>query len=225
MRDLRPDLAFVVSGAVWHDFLALREKTGDALCNGFLWACREHIDAAQAAGDDDMAHHWTCVLSLATQYGLSFVSAVEVDGELIREQPKYSAFCYPDDHKLKRIVIGTMAVHVILEGAGRPIRDGSWMTTDAVLDSNGDIRIRSSDSKTEVEVLVRANEAAGLRRALLHRLPDTPRNSESDALTLLAQSFHALGDKRLPRTAITAFLAETDTKHEIASRPLVRLAV
>lgn len=225
MRDLRPDLVFVVSGAVWRDFLALREETGDALCNGFLWACRQRINAAQAAGDEEATHHWTCVLSLATQYGLSFVSAVEVDGELIREQPKHSVFRYPDDQQLKRVVIGTMAVHVILHTADPTARDNTWSTTDAVLDSNGDIRIHCCDSKTEAQITVSSNEVEAMRRALMQRLPDTGRNRQCDALMLLAQGFSACEDEASPHEAVGNFLAEASIRHEITRRPLLRLAV
>lgn len=225
MRDLRPDLVFVVSGAVWRDFLDLREETGDALCNRFLWSCRARIDAALEAGDEEAAHHWTCVLSLATQYGLSFVSAVEVDGELIREQPKHSAFRYPDDHELKRVVIGTMAAHVILHTADPAARDSTWSTTDAVQDSAGEIRIRYSDSKTEVQITVSSNEVEAMRRALMQRLPDTGRNTRCDALMLLAQGFSAREDEASPHESVATFLAEAGIRHEITRRPLLRLAV
>ena len=106
MTDLRPDLVFVVSGDVWRDFKRLREETGDALCNGFDAACVRNIRVAIKAGDPAQARHWKMVKSFGEAYGLSWVSAVEVEGELIREHPKSPALRYPDDAELTRVVIG-----------------------------------------------------------------------------------------------------------------------
>lgn len=105
MGDLGPDLVFVVSGDVWRDFKRLREETGDALCNGFDDACVRNIRAAIKAGDPAQARHWKTVKTFGTEYGLSWVSAVEVDGELIREHPKYPVLRYPDDGDLARVVV------------------------------------------------------------------------------------------------------------------------
>jgi len=103
MSDLRPDLVFVVSGDVWRDFKRLREAWGDALCNGFDDACARNIRAAVNTNDPARARHWETVRTFGTEYGLSWVSAVEVDGELMREHPKYPVLRYPDDGDLTRI--------------------------------------------------------------------------------------------------------------------------
>lgn len=105
MTDLRPDLVFVVSGDVWRDFRRLRDEWGDALCNGFDDACVRNIRAAIKAGDPARARHWKTIKSFGETYGLSWVSAVEVDGELIREHPKSPALRYPADAALTRVVI------------------------------------------------------------------------------------------------------------------------
>src|SRR5690606_4724072 len=103
MADLRPDLVFVVSGDVWRDFLRLRHETGDALCNGFDDACVGNIRAAIRAGDPEQARHWKTVKTFGEAYGVSWASAVEVDGNLIREHPKSDALRYPDDAELTRV--------------------------------------------------------------------------------------------------------------------------
>jgi len=105
MKDYRPDLAFVVTAEVWRDFLRVREETGDALCNAFAEACVRNAQTAIRAGDTDGARHWLAVRTLGEQYGVSWVSAVEVDGELIREHPKFEVLRYPNDRDLKRVMI------------------------------------------------------------------------------------------------------------------------
>lgn len=112
MKDYRPDLAFVVTGAVWQDFLRVREETGDALCLGFLRTCEANIKEAEDAGDNERARHWQAVQNLAYHYGISFISAVEVDGRIIRECEKFSLWDYPDDAELTRMVIDADAVYV-----------------------------------------------------------------------------------------------------------------
>ncbi|MFN4212202.1 MAG: hypothetical protein ACK4G5_16665, partial [Devosia sp.] len=57
------------------------------------------------AGDTAKAAHWRAVRDLATQYGLSWISAVEVDGTLIQEEPEHSIFRYPPLSQRKRVVI------------------------------------------------------------------------------------------------------------------------
>lgn len=220
MRDLRPDLVFVVSGAVWRDFLRLREDAGDVLCNGFLRACEERIAKAESAADDEEAAHFRAVLSLGIQYGLSFVSAVEVDGELLREELKHSALRYPDDNDLTRIAIGSMAAHVILQRAEPASHDGAWSMTDAVHESNGDIRIRSSGSGRETQIIVSASEVEDLRQALLRRLPKTAARAEYDALTLLALEFTARDGGKAPDDAILAFLTSEGISHRTTDRQL-----
>lgn len=105
MKDYRPDLAFVVTAEVWHDFLRVRAETGDALCQGFRQTCETHMKRGEESGDTARARHWKAVLNLADHYGLSFISAIEVDGQLIREQDQVSLWDYPDDAELTRMVI------------------------------------------------------------------------------------------------------------------------
>ena len=223
MRDLRPDLVFVVNGAVWRDFLRLREDAGGALCNGFLWACEERIAAAENVANNEEAAHFRAVLSLGTQYGLSFVSAVEVDGELIREEPKHSALRYPDDDDLTRIAIGSMAAHVILHRAGLRSHDGAWSMTEAVHESNGDIRVRSSGSERETQIIVSADEVETLRQALLRRLPKAATRSENDTLTLLALEFTSGDGDEAPEEVISAFLTSEGIPHRTMDRQLSKL--
>lgn len=112
MREYRPDLAFVVTAEVWRDFLRVREETGDALCNGFLWTCESHVKAAEESGETAQARHWKAVLNLANHYGISFISAIEVDGVVIREQEKYSLWEYPEDADLTRLVIDADTIYM-----------------------------------------------------------------------------------------------------------------
>ena len=107
MNDLRPDLVFVIDGALWRDFLALRDECGDALTNRFYEECVWRTRRAIRAADPKLALHWQRVRRFAEAYSVSWVSAVEVDGELIREAPKSSALRYPADDALKRIEIGS----------------------------------------------------------------------------------------------------------------------
>ena len=106
MSDLRPDVVFVIDGNLWRDFLALRDQCGDALTNRFYEVCVWRTRRAIRAGEPEQALHWQRVRRFAEAYSVSWVSAVEVDGELIREAPKFSALRYPGDDALKRIEIG-----------------------------------------------------------------------------------------------------------------------
>lgn len=106
MSDLRPDVVFVIDGDLWRDFLALRDQCGDALCNRFYEECVWRTRRAIRAGEPGQALHWQRVRRFAEAYSLSWVSAVEVDGQLMREAPKFSALRYPEDDALKRIEIG-----------------------------------------------------------------------------------------------------------------------
>ncbi|MDZ7601662.1 MAG: hypothetical protein U1A06_09850 [Hoeflea sp.] len=107
MRDLRPDVVFVIYGDLWRDFLALRDTCGDALTKRFYEDCVWRTRQAIRAGDPALALHWQRVRRFAEAYSISWVSAVEVDGHLIREVPKFSALRYPEDDALKRIEIGS----------------------------------------------------------------------------------------------------------------------
>ena len=107
MIDLRPDVVFVIDGALWRDFLALRDECGDALANRFYEECVWRTRRAIRAGDPKLALHWQRVRRFAEAYSVSWVSAVEVDGELIREVPKSPVLRYPEDDALERIEIGT----------------------------------------------------------------------------------------------------------------------
>ena len=107
MIDLRPDVVFVIDGALWRDFLALRDECGDALTNRFYEECVWRTRRAIRAGDPKLALHWQRVRRFAEAYSVSWVSAVEVDGELIREVPKSPVLRYPEDDALERIEIGT----------------------------------------------------------------------------------------------------------------------
>jgi hypothetical protein len=106
MSDLRPDVAFVVSDAVWRDFVALRARWGgEPLSAGFQDDCVARIRQAIRAGDQAAARHWRRVKSLGRQYGRSWVSAVEVDGAVIRETRKFHVLRYPEDERLVRVFI------------------------------------------------------------------------------------------------------------------------
>ena len=105
MRDLRPDLVFVITGDVWRDFCLLRDAWGEPLCNGFSDECITHIRRAIRAGDPARAAHWKAVREFSTQYGLSWVSAIEVDGELIAEEPEHGVLRYPPMAERKRVII------------------------------------------------------------------------------------------------------------------------
>lgn len=105
MKDYRPDVIFVVSGEIWRDFCALREAWGHPLTVGLSDECITYVRRAIRAGDTAKAAHWRAVRDLATQYGLSWISAVEVDGTLIQEEPEHSIFRYPPLSKRKRVVI------------------------------------------------------------------------------------------------------------------------
>lgn len=106
MQDLRPDLVYVIEAAVWQDFLEMRERWNTANCVGFhddcVWLTRQAIKY----GEPERAAHWQKVKRLAEEYAVSFISAVEVDGEIIREEPKFPVFHYPEDHELTRVYIG-----------------------------------------------------------------------------------------------------------------------
>lgn len=104
--DLRPDIVFVVSGAVWLDYEALRDRWDHPLCIGLRDECIDRIRQAMKDGANDQAAHWKAVGDLARQYGTSWVSAVEVDGKLFRETPKLEPLIYPADDRLERILIG-----------------------------------------------------------------------------------------------------------------------
>lgn len=104
---LRPDVVFVVTGAVWRDFVALRARWDEPLCLGFDQDCAARIRQAARAGDPDRARHWRAVRDLAACYGVSWVSAVEVDGDLVREAPRQPCFDYPADNRLKRVVLAS----------------------------------------------------------------------------------------------------------------------
>lgn len=105
MRDLRPDVVFVIDGDVWRDFQALRARWVEPLCNGFRDECIWRTRQAIRAGDPAAAAHWQKVMHFSEAYGLSWVSAVEIDGEMIREEPKFSVMRYPEDDELIRVVI------------------------------------------------------------------------------------------------------------------------
>ncbi|SHM06321.1 hypothetical protein [Roseibium suaedae] len=105
MSDLRPDVIFVIDGAVWRDFQELRERWEEPLCIGLRDECVRNIRSAIRAGKPDVATHWLRVQKFALAYGLSWVSAVEVDGILIRESPKMCVLRYPEDRDLKRVPI------------------------------------------------------------------------------------------------------------------------
>mgnify|MGYP003643056134 FL=1 len=83
----------------------MREAWGEPLCKGFSDECITYIRQAIKAGDPDRAVHWKAVREFATQYGLSWVSAIEVDGELIQEAEESSALRYPPLPERKRVVI------------------------------------------------------------------------------------------------------------------------
>lgn len=105
MRDLRPDLVFAITAEVWREFCIMREAWGEPLCKGFSDECITYIRQAIRAGDPAKAAHWKAVREFATQYGLSWVSAIEVDGVLIQEQEESSALRYPPLADRKRVVI------------------------------------------------------------------------------------------------------------------------
>lgn len=105
MRDLRPDLVFVISSDVWRDFCIMREAWGHPLANGLVDECVVYIRRAIKAGNPDKAAHWKAVREFSIQYGLSWVSAIEVDGELIQEEPEHSVMRYPPMPERKRVVI------------------------------------------------------------------------------------------------------------------------
>lgn len=106
MSDLRPEVAFVVSAAVWRDFVALRARwESEPLSAGFQGECVANIRRAIRHGDQAAARHWREVQSLGRQYGRSWVSAVEVDGAVIRETRKFHVLRYPEDERLLRVVI------------------------------------------------------------------------------------------------------------------------
>lgn len=102
---LRPDVVFVVTGAVWRDFAILRERWEEPLSLGFERDCLFRIREASHDGDADLARHWRAVRELAACYGVSWVSAVEIDGELVREAELQSCFVYPADDRLNRVVL------------------------------------------------------------------------------------------------------------------------
>ena len=55
--DLRPDIVFVVSGAVWRDYEALRDKWDHPLCVGLRDECVDRIRQAMQDGANDHAAH------------------------------------------------------------------------------------------------------------------------------------------------------------------------
>lgn len=105
MRDLRPDLVFVITGDVWREFCILRAAWEEPLCVGFSDECITYLRRAIKAGDPAGAAHWKAVREFAIQYGLSWVSAIEVDGEIIQECDESSALRYPPLAERKRVVI------------------------------------------------------------------------------------------------------------------------
>ncbi len=111
MIDLRPDVVFVIDGSLWRDFLALRDdECGDALTNRFYEECVWRTRRAIRAGDPKLALHWRRVRRFAEACSVSWVSAVEVDGELIREVPEILPPCaIREDNALERIEIGAGA--------------------------------------------------------------------------------------------------------------------
>lgn len=107
MIDLRPDLVFVVSGEVWRDFCIMREAWGSPLAYGLSEECIFYVRNAIKAGDPNKAAHWKAVRDLCREYGVSWISAVEVDGELIQEEleANHSAIFFPPIAERKRVII------------------------------------------------------------------------------------------------------------------------
>lgn len=62
-------------------------------------------DAPSKPDDPAKAAHWKAVREFSIQYGLSWVSAIEVDGELIQEEPEHSVMRYPPMAERKRVAI------------------------------------------------------------------------------------------------------------------------
>ncbi len=203
MRDHRPDLVFVVTGEVWREFLRVREETGDALCLGFLRTCEAHMKDAEDAGDDERLWHWRAVMSLSCQYGLSFISAVEVDGEIIREMEKAPIFTYPDDADLTRVVIdGKLLDYVAL----RSDVASPFFETTATREPEGFIRITHRTGKGQFYTDIAEADIAALNAALLRHLPNIPAKFAADTLVLMREKFTAQFDGAEPHEDVRAFM-------------------
>lgn len=120
MSDLRPDIVFVVSGDVWRDFCALRDQWGHSLAKGLVDACVGSIRQAIKDGDPATAAHWKAVRELAIRYGVSWVSAVEVDGVVIQEEGELSALRHPPLLERKRVVIDGYGRLSMMRSTGEP---------------------------------------------------------------------------------------------------------
>ena len=105
-RRLSPvEVVLVVSTPVWDDFNVLRAKWGDYCVNGFDYDCQRKIREATRARDMMLALHWRAVQHLAIRYSEFPFSAIEVDGEVIREV-QFEPECYPPYDALHRLRIG-----------------------------------------------------------------------------------------------------------------------
>ncbi|MBJ2153097.1 MULTISPECIES: hypothetical protein [Paracoccaceae] len=203
LRDHRPDLVFVVTGEVWLEFLRVREETGDALCLGFLQTCEAHMKEAEDAGDDERLWHWRAVMSLGCQYGLSFVSAVEVDGEVMREMEKTPIFTYPNDADLTRVVIdGKQLDYVALRSdVALP-----FFETIATREPDHTVRITHKTDKEQFYTVIAEADIAALNAAILRHMPIIPVKFAADTLVLLREKFTAQFDDAEPHQDVRAFM-------------------
>ena len=203
MKDYRPDLAFVVTGEVWREFLRLREETGDALCLGFLRTCEANMKQAEDAGDDERLWHWRAVMSLSFQYGLSFISAVEVDGEIIRETEKVSLWTYPDDADLTRVVIdGKLLDRVAL----RCDVASPFIETIATREPDRTIRVNHKTGKGEIYTDIAVADIKALNAAIVRHVPDIPAKFAADTLVLMREKFTARTEGAEPHEDVRAFM-------------------
>tara|TARA_R110002020_G_scaffold198117_1_gene399232 strand:- start:578 stop:949 length:372 start_codon:yes stop_codon:yes gene_type:complete len=101
---LRFDAVLVTTASVWKIFTELRESFGgDVNCNAFVELCYSQRRMAMKHNNPAAAQLWKAVHGFGLSYSISFVSAVDVDGVLFRENNDIPASLFPADNDLVRV--------------------------------------------------------------------------------------------------------------------------
>ena len=102
---LRFDAVLVTTGAVWRIYTELRDVWGgDVNCHAFVELCQFERRMALKRQDPEGAKLWKAIHGFGLSYSISHVSAVEVDGVLVRENDDLPASTFPPDDALVRIL-------------------------------------------------------------------------------------------------------------------------
>jgi len=82
---LRPDISYVVSEIVWMEYCRLESDNIYGMTASFYHLCNDRVTAAEAAGNAELASHWTQVLDIGSRHCCSPLSPVEVNGRRVYE--------------------------------------------------------------------------------------------------------------------------------------------